>query len=38
VADVLFISQLESDWGRAFGTLPGGIDFQAIIERHTPHL
>jgi hypothetical protein len=32
------VSRLESDWGRAFGTLPGAIDFQAIIERHTPRL
>jgi len=38
VADAFCVSRLESDWGRAFGTLPGGIDFQAIIERHTPHL
>ena len=38
VADAFCASRLEGDWGRAFGTLPPGVDFGAIIERHSPHL
>ena len=34
VADAFCASRLGGDWGRAFGTLPAGIDFQRIIERH----
>ena len=36
VADAFCASRLRGDWGRAFGTLPAGVDFGAIIERHTP--
>jgi putative acyl-CoA dehydrogenase len=38
VADAFCVSRLEGDWGRAFGTLPAGIDFGRIIDRHSPHL
>ena len=34
VADAFCASRLGGDWGRAFGTLPAGTDFQRIIERH----
>ena len=34
VADAFCASRLAGDWGRAFGTLPAGIDYAAIIERH----
>jgi putative acyl-CoA dehydrogenase len=35
VADAFCVSRLGGDWGRAFGTLPAGTDFERIIERHT---
>jgi putative acyl-CoA dehydrogenase len=38
VADAFCASRLSGDWGRAFGTLPSGTDFGAIIERHTPRI
>jgi putative acyl-CoA dehydrogenase len=38
VADAFCASRLEGDWGRAFGTLPPGVDFDRIIERHSPRL
>jgi len=38
VADAFAASRLEGDWGRAFGTLPGGVDAGAIIERARPKL
>ena len=38
VADAFCASRLERDWGRVFGTLPTGIDAEAIIERHRPQL
>ncbi len=38
VADAFCASRLGGDWGRAFGTLPAGTDFNRIIERHTPAL
>ena len=34
VADAFCASRLDGDWGQAFGTLPAGIDFARIIERH----
>ena len=34
VADAFCASRLGGDWGRAFGTLPGGTDFARIIDRH----
>jgi putative acyl-CoA dehydrogenase len=38
VADAFCASRLEGDWGRAFGTLPPGVDARSIIERHRPKL
>ena len=38
VADAFCASRLDGDWGRAFGTLPPGVDAAAIIERHRPKL
>jgi len=43
VADAFAASRLADDggpgtWGRAFGTLPSGIDTAAIVSRATPHL
>jgi putative acyl-CoA dehydrogenase len=34
VADAFVASRLDGDAGRAFGTLPAGTDFEAIIDRH----
>jgi putative acyl-CoA dehydrogenase len=34
VADAFVASRLEDDSGRAFGTLPAGTDFDAIVDRH----
>jgi putative acyl-CoA dehydrogenase len=36
VADAFCASRLSGDWGQAFGTLPAGVDFGRIIERHRP--
>jgi putative acyl-CoA dehydrogenase len=36
VADAFCASRLERDGGLVFGTLPPGIDFGPIIERHQP--
>jgi putative acyl-CoA dehydrogenase len=36
VADAFCASRLSGDWGRAFGTLPAGLDYQRIIARHSP--
>jgi putative acyl-CoA dehydrogenase len=36
VADAFCASRLEGDAGQAFGTLPAGTDFDAIIDRHMP--
>ncbi|WP_433265073.1 acyl-CoA dehydrogenase family protein [Actinosynnema sp. CS-041913] len=38
VADAFCASRLAGDWGVAFGTLPRGVDFGAIIERGLPKL
>ena len=38
VADAFCASRLAEDGGRAFGTLPHGTDFQAIVERHRPRV
>ncbi|HET7510737.1 MAG TPA: acyl-CoA dehydrogenase family protein, partial [Solirubrobacterales bacterium] len=35
-ADAFCASRLSGDWGQAFGTLPAGIDFGRIIDRHRP--
>ena len=36
VADAFCASRLAGDWGQAFGTLPPGLDFKRIVERHAP--
>ena len=36
VADAFCASRLGGDWGGAYGTLPAGVDFGAIVERATP--
>ncbi len=36
VADAFCATRLEGDWGRAFGTLPSGVDAKAILERARP--
>ena len=36
VADAFCASRLDGDAGRAFGTLPAGVDFRRIVERHSP--
>jgi putative acyl-CoA dehydrogenase len=36
VADAFCASRLEGDGGRAFGTLPAGVDFGRIVARHSP--
>ncbi|MFC0863524.1 isovaleryl-CoA dehydrogenase [Sphaerimonospora cavernae] len=33
VADAFCASRLAGDWGRAFGTLPGGLDLSAVLNR-----
>jgi putative acyl-CoA dehydrogenase len=38
VADAFCASRLAGDWGRAFGTLPAGVAFESIIERHRPQI
>ena len=35
-ADAFCASRLAGDWGHEYGTLPAGIDFEAILERATP--
>src|SRR5438270_1813872 len=36
VADAFCASRLHGDHGLAFGTLPAGTDFAAIVDRHLP--
>jgi putative acyl-CoA dehydrogenase len=38
VADAFCATRLAEEGGRAFGTLPPGVDCAAIIERHRPKL
>ncbi|KKK05140.1 acyl-CoA dehydrogenase family protein [Micromonospora sp. HK10] len=38
VADAFCASRLGGDHGQAFGTLPAGVDFAAIVARATPKL
>ncbi|MFQ5613731.1 MAG: isovaleryl-CoA dehydrogenase [Anaerolineae bacterium] len=38
VADAFCVSRLAADRGLAFGTLPAGIDFKAIIDRSLPRV
>jgi putative acyl-CoA dehydrogenase len=37
VADAFCASRLGGDAGRAFGTLPPGVDFARVLERHAVH-
>lgn len=36
MADAFCASRLDGDWGRAFGTLPPGLDLAAILQRAQP--
>ena len=36
VSDAFCASRLGGDWGYAFGTLGGGVDFDAIVARAMP--
>ena len=36
IADAFVASRLAGDGGLAYGTLPAGVDFEAIIARHRP--
>jgi putative acyl-CoA dehydrogenase len=38
VVDAFHASRLAGDWGRAFGTLPPGLDLDAIVERSRPRI
>ncbi|MGH2683766.1 MAG: isovaleryl-CoA dehydrogenase [Actinomycetota bacterium] len=38
VADAFCASRLGSEGGRAYGTLPAGTRFEAIVDRHRPRL
>jgi putative acyl-CoA dehydrogenase len=38
VSDAFCASRLGGDWGRAFGTLPSGLDLKAIVERAAPKI
>jgi putative acyl-CoA dehydrogenase len=38
VADAFCASRLGGQHGRALGTLPPGVDCEAIVERHRPHV
>jgi putative acyl-CoA dehydrogenase len=33
VADAFCVTRLDGDWGRAFGTLPQGVDTRSIVDR-----
>jgi putative acyl-CoA dehydrogenase len=33
VADAFCATRLDGEWGRAFGTMPMGLDTQAIVDR-----
>jgi putative acyl-CoA dehydrogenase len=38
VSDAFCASRLDGQWGRAFGTLPRGVDARSIVERHRPNV
>jgi putative acyl-CoA dehydrogenase len=38
VAEAFVASRLTGDGGRSFGTLPAGVEMDAIVERHRPKL
>lgn len=33
VSDAFSVSRLSGEWGQAFGTLPEGLDTEAIVAR-----
>jgi putative acyl-CoA dehydrogenase len=33
VADAFCATRLDGDWGQAFGTMPAGLNTQAIVDR-----
>jgi putative acyl-CoA dehydrogenase len=37
VADAFCRSRLAAEWGHAFGTLPAGVDVDALVARSMPH-
>ena len=37
VFDAFCRTRLSADWGHAFGTLPAGVEFDALIARAMPH-
>ncbi len=37
-ADAFCATRLGGDHGRSYGTLPPGVDAEAIVERHRPQL
>ncbi|MGF7235939.1 MAG: acyl-CoA dehydrogenase family protein [Frankia sp.] len=38
VADAFCASRLAGDWGRAYGTLPAGLDLASILDRARPKI
>jgi putative acyl-CoA dehydrogenase len=36
VADAFCATRLGGDWGHSFGTLPEGLQFASILQRHRP--
>jgi putative acyl-CoA dehydrogenase len=38
IADAFLVTRLGGDHGRAYGTLPAGLDLKAIVERHRPQV
>ena len=38
VADAFCAARLGGEGGRAYGTLPRGVDAAAIVERHRPRV
>jgi putative acyl-CoA dehydrogenase len=38
IAEAFVTSRVAGDHGRAYGTLPKGLDLETIIERHRPHV
>jgi putative acyl-CoA dehydrogenase len=38
VADAFWAPRLAGEGGRAYGTLPAGVDAGAIVDRHRPDL
>jgi putative acyl-CoA dehydrogenase len=38
IADAFCATRLGGEGGRAYGTLPSGLDTVAIVERHRPHV